>query len=104
MTASDHLGGQWHKGIMRLSDIPHPGKAVDQARVNDYATRATATMPPIELQDGRIMNGRHRYAALVQSGQDTAPVVTEGSKPPMVSSRAISQHEFESLAGYTQED
>ena len=104
MAASDHLGGQWHKGHMRLSAIPASGKAVDQERVSDYASRATATMPPIELQDGHVMNGRHRVAALRQSGHKTAPVVTEGTRPPgMVYSKAISQGEFEHLAGYSPE-
>ncbi len=95
---------QFHKGFARMSKLPTPTQPVDAQRVSDIATsiKSGSKVRPLEIQEGHIFNGNHRYAALKSAGSKTAPVVIEGKKPKgMLYTQPISEHEFEDQAGYS---
>lgn len=105
MAANEALNEhQFYKGHARLSKFPVPTQPVDAQRVEDIATsiKSGSKVRPLEVQEGHLFNGNHRYAALKSTGAKTASVVIEGKKPQgMLYTQPISEHEFEDTAGYS---
>lgn len=105
MSAQDCMNETQWRGVMHTSQVKST-QPLSEPRVDEVAKSIAkhGIRHPLEFQAGELANGNHRIAAARQIGLDKVPVVGEGRKPEgLVYSHRISELEFETLAGYSQE-